>query len=1610
MEPKQEAPTPAAPSPRATPAFTLQRPARPGPRGGAPARKPARPGRPGPGPASREAGAAGGSDDGDTVIDVELLRAGSTLKHYEILRPLGRGGMGTVFLARDTKLGRLVALKVLLRHGDQGAQRFLAEARATAQCKHENIVVIHEVDELGGCPYMVLEYLEGRTLRDWLEQRRRADPGASSPDAAGPGEPVSPGLAVDLMLPVVRALACAHAQGIVHRDLKPANIVLTDAGPIKVLDFGIAKRLDAADLSALTATEEADTAVGELTRPGELLGTLPYMAPEQWRGEEVDPRTDLWAVGVLLFRLVAGAHPLAPIVSTLKLAQVGTFETPMPSVLERCPELGPLAAVIDRCLQKPPALRFGSADELLAALEPLSPSRRASALAGDQSPFAGLSAFQEADAGHFFGREREVAVALGRLRSQPLVAVAGPSGTGKSSFVRAGVIPALKRAHEPTEAFVLRPGRRPLAALAELLTELAETTGPSGASQAALAGEAGAFGRGAVLAGVVAASDGETLAALLRAQPGFLGARLRERCRRRGGRARAVLFVDQFEELYTLGADPTERAAFVACLESAADDASSPLRVLLSIRSDFLDRTAEARHFAAELTRGLVLLPPMGRDELREALLRPLEAAGHRLEGDDMARDMLDALERARSPLPLLQFTAAKLWEARDRGRRLLTRESYARIGGVAGALSAHADATLAALAPPDQALARAVLLRLVTPERTRAVVGLGELAALSADGDAAGQVVQRLANARLVLVEPSGGREGTTVELVHESLIDRWAGLRRWLDEGELDAQFLHRLRAAAQQWAAGGEAEGLLWRDRAADEAGARLARWRAEGGGAPGGGAGPGLGAREERFLRAVVALHERARRRQRRAVVALVVALGAISVLVSLLALRAEREAARANRETSRARDEAARADRGAVFARNAARMAAAREAQAADPTTALGLLREVEPSALPPAWGERALLALYGAASVAVLRQSDVVRAAAFSPDSRRIATASTDHTVQIWAADGADGPRVLRGHGGHVLSVAWSPDGERVVSASRDKTARVWRADGAGEPLVLRHEDGLYSAAFSPDGRQIATASRDKTVRVWDAEGRGEPVALRGHADIVFSVAFSPDGRRLVTASRDRTVRVWNADGTGKPLVLRGHADVIYSAAFSPDGRSIISASEDKTARIWDADAPAARAAKPRVLRGHSAAVFGAAFSPDGRRAVTSSGDTTARIWTLGGAAEPTVLRGHEQELFSASWSPDGRQIATPSLDKTVRVWDAEGGGAPLTLRGHEGEIYGGDFSPDGRRFVTASVDRTARVWNVDGSGRPLVLRGHAGMVYAAAFSPDGRRIATASIDRTVRLWNADGAGEPLVLRGHADSLYSVAFSPDGRRVASSSQDRTARVWNADGAGEPLVLRGHESGVSGVAFSPDGRQIVTASQDGTARVWAANGAGEPLVLRGHEDTLDSAAFSPDGRRIVTASKDQTARVWNADGTGEPLVLRGHESGVSAAAFSPDGRQIVTASLDKTVRVWNADGTGEPVVLRGHEGWVIAAAFSPDGRRIVSTSLDKTLKVWANFEPLAGPADPALWRATSHCLPAAQRVGLLHVPEEVALADLRACESRVHDARAAAAPR
>jgi len=808
----------------------------------------------------------------DVVASGVGLEPGTRIGKYELIRELGRGGMGLVFAARDTQLGRRVAIKFLLNATRTVADRFMAEAQTTARCNHENIVIIHDIAQVQDMPYMVLELLEGQTLRGVMGSFQS-------------GQLMAPSRVVELALPIARALSRAHASGIIHRDLKPENVFVTTTGQVKVLDFGIAKALGAPEKA--TPNRTMYPAPLNLTREGAMVGTLPYMSPEQMGIGEVDPCTDIWAMGIMLWEMLLGKHPIEPL-TTDALITNAISDDPMPSLREAASYLpDAMIALVTGCLRKRPVERIPSANELVRRLEEMLPGRQGRQLAEGESPYPGLTAFQENDADRFFGRGRDITRMVQRIRELPVTGIVGPSGVGKSSFIRAGVGPALKASGEHWEVVTLRPGRQPLAALASVVQRLTTRSGTDAQKQMV---------------------EHAQMVYRLRNEPGYVGTMLRNRARQTN--TQLLLFVDQFEELYTLVPDADERRTFTAALAGVADDTAAPLRVVVSMRSDFLDRVGEDPRFMEELSRGLVFLQSPDAPGLREALTQPIEMVGYRFEQDAMIDDMLRALAGMPGALPLLQFAASKLWDARDRTNRLLTLASYQAIGGIQGALATHADDVVAQMNAPQQKLTQKIFRRLVTPERTRAIVELADLYQLAGDRAEVSRIIDQLVAARLIVVQTRGDAGGGSAEIVHESLIDRWPTMRRWLDEDQEDAAFIAQLAAAAKQWEARGHASGLLWRGDAMEEA----RRWYHQ---RP-----RELSPRDQAFLHAVFALATRGKRVRRALLAVTFVVLGGGAVAASAAALRIRSAQHQAEKNEQIAKDKTDAATKAAETAKQA----------------------------------------------------------------------------------------------------------------------------------------------------------------------------------------------------------------------------------------------------------------------------------------------------------------------------------------------------------------------------------------------------------------------------------------------------------------------------------------------------------------------------------------------------------------------------------------------------------------------------------------------------------------------------------------------------------------
>jgi len=1172
------------------------------------------------------------------------------------------------------------------------------------------------------------------------------------------------------------------------------------------------------------------------------------------------------------------------------------------------------------------------------------------------NPYLGLRSFTYKDREAFAGREVITTKAL-RLLTAPgeeraLLFITGASGSGKSSFVQAGLFPALEEHYQQqgliTGKAMFRPSRRPLAELASALAQLGvPLDGPFAAAAPYLPAYHAVAPRAAI----------------------------------------GLLLIDQFEELFRQPEDSQAQAAEVLRLLAALPPFGDlRMHLIATLRSDFLPDLFEHSDLYEIAKQGLSLRA-MNRNELRDAITRPLQLVAPDRCFEDALLDRLAADASADAAyLPLLQVSLEKLW--RDGELRL---SAYSNLIDAIRERAEDAytftdfDSTRQQpRSAGDQAAIMQIFLDLVDvsldDNPRRDVRRQRTLRELARDNPERRRLITELADARLLStgVVTEGDQAVEVVDIIHEALIANWdrlhkaiaaqrerlqkraafeQALREWERSGREKTHLLDNLRfAEAEELEREGDvalaspaARELLKRSRDARRDAQRRQLRRAYTVAAT-------LAVLLLATTAALAVIYVQQRRTEAQRLAIAAQGLGEAPETALLIAHAAlERDH---NPETEQAlRDAITRASWRPIVLSPPGAIDALPGLNAAVVSSDGQLIAAAADNGAAYLWG------MDGAFRVALDGHREPVLALAFCPDSTRIATAAADGTARLWGVDGSL-KAMLSGHDGPVTTIAFSLDGQQVLTAGDDGTARLWDSDGTELAVLEGHEDSVLRAIFSPDGTHIVTTSFDGTARLWDASG--EPLAvLRGHDDNygVLSAAFSADGQRVVTAAEDYTARIWELKG--EPLqVLEGHGDLLYGAAFSPNGQRVVTVSEDGTARIWDADSGQVRA----TLRGHTSYVSRAAYSPDGRLIVTASRDGTARVWTADGALR-TILQGHTDEVVEAVFSGDGKFIVTASRDGTARAWTVDGTPFP-TLR-HAEAVLSATFSPDGKRVVTASLDDTARVWNAQGKLLATLtdpaFAGEDADVNTAVFSPDGTMIVTALFNDVAQLWDADG-NLLVTFEGHEDSVVSAAFSPDGQRIVTASDDTTARLWDLSGA--ELAQFQHEAAVQYATFTPDGQYIIAVSE-GVAQVWGADDpspSGGPLWKILVDDWINHTAVSPDGEQLALALGSESIEIWPLDqAANAPLHrLQGHDDLVSSVAFSPDGQHLLSASYDRTVRLWRI-GDGAELGAYRFVTRVSSADFSPDGQQVIVALLDGTGRLY----PPIDATDTLLQAAACH---------------------------------------
>lgn len=1142
-------------------------------------------------------------------------------------------------------------------------------------------------------------------------------------------------------------------------------------------------------------------------------------------------------------------------------------------------------------------------------------------------PYRGLARFEPDDQDLFFGRAALVAQLVDAVRAHRVVAAVGASGSGKSSLLRAGLVPALRtgrsHAQRPSAMRIFTPGPRPFT----------------------------------------------THAALFQPAPGA---------------GETVVLIDQFEELFTLGADGTERDSFLDLLLTACAP-DSRLRVVIAVRADFFGRCAEHAGLTAALRHSTVLVGTMSPAELREAVVRPAAAAGL-IVARDLTEKVVEDTVGEPGGLPLMSHALLETW--RRRRGRALTLEMYQAAGGLDGAIAKTAEDVHAGLTPQQADLARSILLRLVAPgdgtPDTRRPTSRSELDGLADPGHST-VVIERLAGARLLTLDDD------TVHLAHEALITGWPRLRGWLEENRERLRVHRKLTEAAWAWAELGEDSGALYRGTrltTAEETFATGERHH--------------LTAEERSFLAASVALRRqeqqvatRGKRRLRR----LRTSLSAVAVLALVAALLAWQQDRSQERERvqAQARRIAALADSlRATDPATAMQLSLASWSLAHLPETRAALVSAVaqreqdaltdpdtDPTTKRYLTGNGRTLVSVGARRVAQwdvrthhrtavhqgLHDLQVNRPGAISPDARQLIVTEKGQT-RLWdlRTGRAVGPQLPAETGaefspsGRTL-VLYRTQGPDDVVQLRDPTGRhvllerrmrasTYRKDGTGGPtpevwslqrLMLQRPRAPYptpDAAVSADGRLMALCVPGTRLELWDVTRRRRLPApwaptAQGVNCLMKDFQFTPDSRTLVLRS-DSQVRRWDV-ASGRPLPTITHPG-LREIAFSSDGR-FLAASTAGEILVWRVSMPG-RPVFRHALADESVSELRVDLHRRQIHYLAGRSGTVVRTLSLDNVFDPSW---HPQSAVTAAFAPDGSTLATA-------YHDTDTGPLRITLT-----------DPRTGRHLADPPAATCPRHRADASLPPLPCTG------LMAFSPDSDTLAYAGTDAFtidgskaavhVSLWDIPAhhtktsfaLAQPADPRG-TNQVNGITFNHDGTALMVSRfpKEETIRTWDL----HRRTLTKEVAGVGGeiLALTPDGRLLVTSHGH---IVDLPSGKVSRHTLS--QDLTTALALSPDGKYLAAGDLSGRVTLWNTRAdhllgvmsphpapplpTDNPSTTEPDEASpvqITALAFSPDSRTLATADHSGALRLWDTTSS-QPVgsALPTSGAGLLALAFSPD---------------------------------------------------------------------------
>ena len=1164
-----------------------------------------------------------------------------------------------------------------------------------------------------------------------------------------------------------------------------------------------------------------------------------------------------------------------------------------------------------------------------------------------RNPYKGLRAFEEADAADFFGREALIQHLVERLSQSRFLAVVGPSGSGKSSVVRAGLVPALRQGaldgSETWPIVQMLPGAYPFEELEAALLQVADNPPPSLIEQL---------------------EEGER--GLLRALKRILP----------DGDAEILVVLDQLEEIFTLVEDEQRRKDFLAILERAVSDPRSRVRIVATLRADFYDRPLLYSGFADLLRDYVEAVVPLTPDAFERAISAPAERSAVALESG-LLSEMIADVANEPGALPLLQYALTELYERRE--GNVLTRDAYRAIGGVSGALAGRAEELYSELKDSAQEAARQLFLRLITlgegAEDTRRRVDRAELGAIEVDQDALAEAIDTFGTSRLLSFDRDPRTGTPTIEVAHEALLREWARLRLWIDAAREDIRVHRRLSAGAHDWDESNRDASFLVR-------GSQLAQIDAFATDSP-----IALTELERDFVNSSraqstseILRQQRANRRLKTLLVgaAALLLLALVAGVVALL----QRQSAKHEASVALARELGAKAvsepriDRAMLLAREAVNLDRSPQTEG---TLLATLLRS--PSAI---------------ATFTLPIETRPCCSMSLSPDGRTLAVPDNSHHVHFIDTKSRHTRGVLPNFG-YTSAPSYSGDGSLLVDfggtslpvidvldAHSYKHVRTLHLDhrwlsvptGGSAPLLITHDKRSLFYAYDlqdhPGGRDGAAF-----VDHWDLRSgkllASVPVGSNGAVDAVLL-----DGDRQLAIAGTHLVTFLRSATLDRIRSIPITATVTPASALSPDART--EALGSRAGSVSFVDLTSRRVI--RGLGGHAVPIVRVKFSPDGRRLVTTAEDGSAIVWDVRTARPVERLNGHANRALGIAFSRDGQTLYTSSLDGAVFGWDlgtTRRFGAPFTT--FTAPLHLGfdaqqtqqtpplAVSPAGTRFAVRVTASKVALYSTSALRRVALITTHIPEVIGIVWS-SANTLAVTGVAGRVRLWDVKGTPRYVgslrglgSTNGQPEAVTEAAFSHDGRLLAAGDVQHTppgaghsfggVAVWDVGSRKLLWKMRTEKGWISTVAFTPDAGSVLAGSEDGTVTLYSARSGKAEAALHLDGGGPETATFAPDGT-LATGNYAGIVQLWNRKNSrqiGHPTLVAA--SPVASISFDPPGQRFATAGgSDGLAKIWTAETEQQfGAAFPGDPGQWGNAQFTPDGSKLIVVYQDGKAFIW-----------------------------------------------------------